>query len=232
MGDAGVTVVGEGDDPALSRAVRGEGSHVAVGKFAQVVEDVGEVGGERPDDGAFAEVPHADEVLGAAVEDQRRGEGGEDGGARVDVEAGVAVDHGFLAGVQVDVDDPCVLAVAVGADPGAGSVRGELEGLQVQWMVGAGEGGDAAHGARLRFPSRQFDVPVLAQPVSVHRPVGCVHKGAGATGVLNEHREFAGGDVKFVEVEHRWVAVVEVQDGLAGPGRGRSKPVTRAPGKG
>ncbi|MFJ8934521.1 hypothetical protein ACIRL0_02245 [Streptomyces sp. NPDC102365] len=211
----------EGDDPALSLAVRGEGGHVAVGESAQLAENVGEVGGQRPDDGAFAEVPHTDEVPGAAVEDQRVGEGGEDGCARVDVEPGVTVDLGLLPGAQIDVDDPGVLAVAVGADPGARAVRGELEGLQVQWVVRAGKGDDAAHGARLRFPTGQFDVPVLTQSVSVHRAVGCVHQGAGGAGVPGEHREFAGGDVEFVEVEHRRVTVVEVQDRTAGPAGGQ-----------
>ena len=116
----------------FSSAVTQRG-HVALGERLDVGEHLGEPGIQRVDHLPLTDVTRAQQIAGAAVEDQWRGQSERAG----EVELRVAVDLGLLAGCDVDADQSRAVGVAVRADPDAAAVRGHLDGPDSDRVIGA-----------------------------------------------------------------------------------------------
>ncbi len=112
---------------------------------------------------------------------------------------------------------PGQVAVPVGADPRTGTVRGELERLDAQRVVGAVERDDRAQCPRPGLPPRQLDGTVKRPGMGVQLPVRRAQPPGDLAGVLGQHREVTGGDVEPEEVELRELPAVQTQDRLARP---------------
>ena len=211
VGDAGVSIVGEVDDPALLAVVGRDACEVTVGEFLQIRQHLCEVRIQGMNHLALAEIAGTDQVFRTLPQDQGR----KATERRVEIEHRVTVDLGFLAGGQVDPDKAGPVGAPVGTEPHAGAIGGDLEWIDAQRVVGTVEHHDGAQRARLPVPLRQFDVAVRCQRGSEQLTVVARYPARDVPGVQGEQGELAAGDVDLVHVEQLWLPVVELDDHLA-----------------
>jgi hypothetical protein len=185
--------------------------------FSRFRRHFGEVRVQRVDDLTFAEVAHAEQFAGRPALDQRRRVSGGAAERHCEFEARVAVDLGLLAGGQVEPHQPGAVATPVGADPHAGAVRSDLHRHHTHRVVRAVPRRHRAQLAGRGVPAGDLEVAILGERGGEQLAVAARQPALSGTGALGQHREFAGGDVEFVQVDLGHVPGVEMHDRLPGP---------------
>ena len=208
-------VVVEARHPASTADVGRQRRDVTVGQLLQVLEHSGEVGVEPLDHLTRTEIPHAQQVTGATVQDQRPGEPEPHLRTRIDAVGRMAVDVGLLAGGHVQPHQGGPVRVAVGADPEALAVGGDGHREDAERVVGPVVGGERAQRLRGRLPAGHLHVAAVGQRHREQLTGPAAEPRGDGAGVLGQQREVAGGDVQFVGVVQIGPSLVHSDERLA-----------------
>ena len=207
-GQAGLAVVDERRDPPLPALVRRQRAQHPVGELRERGVHLGEVRVHHLDGGPVADEAGREDLTGGAV--------GEDGGRHArgggahDVQA-VSLDgrdHGLLAGLPVDPDEPQVVGVLVDAHQQARPVGRHPLRLDSRRVLRPADPTQEALLPGLGVHRGELLGAVVGEVRVEGRPAVAVDQEvAPRLGLLEVHRRLAGGDLDPEEVEEHRPAV-------------------------